>query len=193
MLGVLQRTWTVSHAIKQRTLLKSFLLPVTSSSSRAHHPSQSYSVDAANAHVFEDLRKIYEFTEDASPELHILCSLRARYPEWTVTMASASTGLLEYARAGEAIAILDTEGQNILSRLRYEPSEKTRSVQEHRLGEFREQVEFGRYNYHWNGRSFIVYLFCKAWYEDTVWDSNENVFFSFCTDGKETRSKTGAR
>ena len=151
MLGVLQRTWTASHTIKQGTLLKSFLLPVTSSSSRAYHPSQSYGVDAANAHVFEDLRKLYQFTEDASPELHILSSLRARYPEWTVTMASASTGLLEYAKAGEAIAILDTEGQKILSRLRYELVEKTCSVQEHRLGEFRERVEFGRYDYHWKG------------------------------------------
>ena len=92
-------------------------------------------------------------------------------------MASASTGLLEYAKAGEATAILDTSGPNLLSRLKYEPAENVRSAQEHRTGQFREQVEFGRYDYHWNGRSFIVYLYCKAWYEDTVWDSSANVFF----------------
>ena len=177
MLGFLQRTWTASHTIKQGTLLKLCIAPVISRSSRAYHPPHSYGVDAANAHVFEDLRKVYQFTEDASPEIHILSSLQARYPEWTVTMASASTSLLEYAKAGEAIAILDTKGPNLLSRLKYEPAENVRSAQEHRPGEFREQVEFGRHDYHWDGRSFIVYLFCKAWYEDTVWDSTENAFF----------------
>ena len=177
MLGFLQRTLTASHTIQQGTLLRAFLLPVTSWSSRAYHPPQSYAVDTANARVFDDLRKVYQFTQDASPELHILSSLQARYPEWTVTMASASTGLLEYAKAGEAVAILDTQGPNLLSKLKYEPAEYVRSAQEHRTGEFREQVEFGRYDYQWKGRSFIVYLLCKCWYEDMVWDSTENAFF----------------
>ena len=177
MLGFLQRTWTASHTIQQGTLLRSFLLPVTSWPSRAYHPPQSYGVDNANARVFDDLRNVYQFTQDVSPELHILSSLQTRFHEWTVTMASASTGLLEYAKAGEAVAILDTQGPNLLSKLKYEPAEYVRSAQEHRQGEFREQVEFGRYDYQWKGRSFIVYLLCRSWYEDMVWDSNENAFF----------------
>ena len=176
-MGLLQRTWTASHTIKYLTVPRSCIISVTSRSSRAYHPPQSYGIDAANAHVFEDLRNVYQFTDHTPPDLHILSSLQARYPEWTVTMASASTGLLEYAKAGEATAILDTNGPNLLSKLKYEPVENVRSAQEHRTGEFREQVEFGRYDYHWNDRSFIVYLYCKAWFEDTVWDTPANVFY----------------
>lgn len=106
---------------------------------RGYHSPGSYGVEAANAHVFEDLRKVYK-----SPELDILYSLQARYPEWTVTMAPAATGLIEYAKAGEATAILDTGCQKSLSRLKFEPSEKIRSAPEHQPGKYVEQVEFGR-------------------------------------------------
>ena len=172
MLGGLQRTCIASRPPVQQVLPSPYIVSVTLKLFRGYHSPNSYGVETANAHVFEDLRKVYKSTE-----LDILCSLQTRYPEWTVTMAPASTGLIEYAKAGEATATLDTEGQNLLSRLKYEPSEKVRSATEHQPGEYREQVEFGRYDYQWNGRSFIVYLFCKDWERDTVQDSTRNSFF----------------
>ena len=172
MLGCVPKTWTASHSSMQRVLLGPCIAPVTLRSFRGYHFPRSYGVEGAHAHVFEDLRKVYKSTE-----LDIFCSLQTRYPEWTVTMAPASTGLIEYAKAGQAVAILDIEGQKLLSRLKYEPSKDVRSVPEHQPGEYREQVEFGRYDYHWHGRSFIVYLFCTDWYEDTVSDSARNTFF----------------
>lgn len=56
-------------------------------------------------------------------------------------MAPASTGLTDYAKAGEATAILDTESQTLLSGLQYEPAEKIRSAPEHQQGKYRKQVE----------------------------------------------------
>ena len=170
--GGLQKTWMTPPTSVQWTLLKPSMLCVTIKASRGYHSPVSYGVETANAHVFEDLRRVYK-----SPELDIVCSLQTRYPEWTVTMTPASTGLLEYAKAGEATAVLDTGGQNLLARLKYDHSEKVRSLSESQPGGFREQVEFGRYDYQWKDRSFIVYLLCKDWDEDTVRDSTRNTFF----------------
>lgn len=170
VLGSLRRNWTVSPVSVQRVLPRPYI--VNLKFGRGYHPPNSYGIEAANAHVFEDLRKSYKSTE-----LDILRSLQTRYPEWTVTMAPASTGLIEFAKAGEATALLDTQSQNLLSRLKYEPAEKANTAPEHQLGKYREQVEFGRYDYHWKDRSFIVYLFCQDWEPDIVGDSSTNTFF----------------
>ncbi|CAD6573434.1 MAG: hypothetical protein ASARMPREDX12_006022 [Alectoria sarmentosa] len=166
----LQGAWMSYPVFMRRVLLRPYV--VNLKFARRYHAPNSYGIEAANAHVFEDLRKVYKSTA-----LDILCSLQTRYPEWTVTMAPASTGLIEYAKAGEATAVLDIESQNLLSRLSYEPAEKIRSAPGRQSGKYREQVEFGRYDYHWKDRSFIVYLFCQDWEQDTVRDSSRNTFF----------------
>ena len=170
--GGLQKTWMTSPTSVHWNLLKQCMVSVSLRPYRGYHSPMSYGVETANAHVFEDLRRVYKSTE-----LDILCSLQTRYPEWTVTMTPASTGLLEYAKAGEATAILDIGGQNLLARLKYDRSENARSPSEYQPGGYREQVEFGRYDYRWKDRSFIVYLFCRDWDEDTVRDSMRNTFF----------------
>jgi len=53
-------------------------------------------VEIANANVYQDLQKRYKYEA-----LDILQSLQARYPDWTVTMTLASTGLLGFANAGK--------------------------------------------------------------------------------------------
>ena len=170
--GGLQKTWMTSPSSVHWNFLRLYMVSVTLKASRGYHSPMSYGVETANAHVFEDLRKVYKSTE-----LDILCSLQTRYPEWTVTIAPASTSLLKYAKAGKASAILNTRGQKLLARLKYDHSEKVRSPSEYQPGGYREQVEFGRYDYQWKDRSFIVYLFCKDWDEDTVRDSMRNTFF----------------
>ncbi|KAM0799150.1 P-loop containing nucleoside triphosphate hydrolase protein [Usnea florida] len=165
--------WTASSLSIKRVHFSPRTSSIIVKASRKYNSSNSYGVEAASANVFQDVRKAY----DDSTELSILCSLQARYPEWTVTMAPASTGLIEYAKAGQAKAVLDTESQNLLSRLKFEAVEGNRSHPGHQLGEFREQVEFGRYDYQWKGRSFMVYLFCQDWEKDTVRDSTGNTFF----------------
>lgn len=164
--------WAASPLSLKRVHFSPSTFSITVKVSRKYYSSNFYGVEAASANVFQDVRKGYKSTE-----LSILCYLQARYPEWTVTMAPASTGLIEYAKAGEAKAVLDTESQNLLSRLKFEAVEGDRSHSGQQLGEFREQVEFGRYDYEWKGRSFIVYLFCKDWEEDTIRDSTRSTFF----------------
>ena len=115
---------------------------------RNHHASTTHGVEIANANVFEDVQKSLD-----SKELAILMSLNSRYPDWTVTMTPSSTGLIPFANAGEATATLDTESQKNLSWLKYEPPKNAIGDQ----GRFREQLEFGRYDYLWKKKSFIVY------------------------------------
>ena len=164
--------WAASPLYVKRVHFSPYTFYIIVKAARKYYSSTSHGVEAASANVFQDVRKAYESTE-----LSILCSLQARYPEWTVTMAPASTGLIEYAKAGQAKAVLDTESQNLFSRLKFEAVEGDRSHPGHQVGEFREQVEFGRYDYEWKGRSFMVYLFCQDWEEDTVRHSTRNTFF----------------
>lgn len=105
----------------------------------------------AHVNVFEDARVFFKRDENHN----IFRSLQARYPEYTVTQVDASAGLLDFARAGEATATLDTEGQNLHSYLKYEPAKE-----DNEEGTFKDLVKFGRYNYQWNDQSFIVYLLC---------------------------------
>ncbi|KAK4694334.1 hypothetical protein P7C71_g3230, partial [Lecanoromycetidae sp. Uapishka_2] len=98
-------------------------------------------------------------------------------------MTPASTGLLEFANAGEAVAELDVESQKLISRLKYEPA-TTVEDQDHdetnavvKTARYREIVEFGRYDYQWNNKNFIVYLLCKSWGEGAPAHRDENVYF----------------
>ena len=88
--------------------------------------------------MFEDLPKVSKSTE-----LDILCPLQTRYREQTTTMSHASAGLLEYAEASEAIAILDNRSPKLLSRMKYKPTETNHSNPEHQPGKYLEQVEIG--------------------------------------------------
>lgn len=113
---------------------------------QSYHFRSSPAVEAANSHVFEGFRKAYDNTA-----LDILCSLQSRYPDWKVKMTPASTGLIAFADAGHATAKLDVESQKVLSQLKYEPAKDRGKAK------FRGQVELARYDYQWNGNTFIVY------------------------------------
>ena len=75
---------------------------------QSYHFRSSPAVEAANSHVFEEFRKAYDNTA-----LDIQCSLQSRYPDWTVTLTSASTRLIAFADAGQSTAKLDVESQKV--------------------------------------------------------------------------------
>ena len=104
-------------------------------------------------YVFKDTRKAF----DDEPIFFIYSSLQARYPDCTVTTVHSSAGLLEFAKAGKAQAKLNTDGQNLLSWLKYEPPKRDRDVRE--PGKFQDLVKFGRYDYQWNENHFLVYMY----------------------------------
>jgi len=82
--------------------------------------------------------------------------LRQVHPDFFVTIVAAITcDLLEYAAAGNATAQLDTESEGFYAQRMFRAasrhSEETRGT----LGD---HVAFGKYAYHWNDQSFLVYL-----------------------------------
>lgn len=82
--------------------------------------------------------------------------LRQVHPDFFVTFVAAGTcDLLKYAAAGNATAQLDTESEGFYAQRRFQAasrhSEEIRGI----LGDY---VVFGKYAYHWNDQSFLVYL-----------------------------------
>ena len=84
-----------------------------------------------------------------------------------MTVAHHSAGLLDFARAGKASAKLDVEGRKLLSWLKYEPANEEYATKD---GKFRDKVCFGRYEYQWNDKVFVVYTYCKYWDHDPQYD-----------------------
>ena len=111
-------------------------------------------VESANANVLKDLEK-HSSQPRTSTELAIVNSLRHRYPEYTVTTTpQKSTALLLFAAAGHASAKLDKESETPLFWRSFVPASGRAAGEP---GKFRDKVIFGRYDYQWNDKSYIVY------------------------------------
>lgn len=121
--------------------------------SYTHKMEETFATDKAAINVFDDYKK-HNAGLQVSDDTAIVSSLRGRYPDWTVTVTPGHTGLLAFARAGQAEADLDTKTESLSAwRLHAPPSQ--RNFQEE--GEMMDNVLFGRYNYAWKGEVFIVY------------------------------------
>ena len=114
---------------------------------------ETFATDKAAIDVFEDYRK-HNAGLQISSETAIASALRGRYPDWTVTVTSRETGLVAFAQAGQAKAELDTKTESLSAwRLYALPSHRT----SHDEGKMTDKVHFGKYNYEWKGKVFIVY------------------------------------
>ena len=109
--------------------------------------------ESMNAGVFKDL-EAHSSQPRTSTELAIVSSLRRRYPDWTVTVTPQATGLVPFAKAGRAQARLDKETEMPLVWRSFEPASGNAAAEP---GHFRDNIKFGRYDYQWNGKSFVVY------------------------------------
>ena len=114
---------------------------------------ESFANSKAGTNVFDDLQK-HSAGPRTSTGLAILTSLRGRYPEWTVTVTPATTGLFTFAQAGNAQADLDTKTESF-SALRLHVPARDRASEE--PGKMLDLVNFGKYDYRWNNMFFIVY------------------------------------
>lgn len=72
----------------------------------------------------------------------ILDALRRRYPDHTATQTPKSTGVLKFAKAGQAYAALDSYAEFYASR-----TYKLATYNGKGAGRLKYKVEFGRYNY----------------------------------------------
>ena len=114
---------------------------------------ETFAISKASFNVFDDLQK-HSSGLRTSTEIAIISSLRGRYPEWTVTITPESTGIIEFANAGQAKAELDL-GTETFSGWRLHSPTLGRSSGE--KGQMSDHVHFGRYDYRWNDHVFIIY------------------------------------
>ena len=106
------------------------------------------------ANVFDDYQ-MHNSAPQISTEVAILASLRGRYPEYTVTVTSPGTGLLAYARDGQASANLDSKSETLSAHRLHSPrSDRTANEP----GTMHDEVLFGKYDYQWKDNVFIVYV-----------------------------------
>lgn len=139
----------------------------TCSQSGTIHESLANSTAASN--VFQDFQK-HNTGLQVSSDLAIVSSLRGRYPHWTVTVTPSKTGILAFARAGQAKATLDTKGDAFSAwRLHHPNSDRTAEEP----GTMADEVHFGRYDYTWHDHTFIVY---KAEFNRGCFRTEKNLY-----------------
>lgn len=126
--------------------------------------SQSSGFKIAHDHVFNDVLNSFSQKRTDTPEVDIFGFLRSRYPSFTVTMVHETADLLGFAKAGEATAHLDIKDQNLVSWLKYKPAKEDSRA--HEPGQFKDIVQFAKYDYQWKGESFIMYMYCKYCHQD---------------------------
>ena len=84
--------------------------------------------------------------------VRIVDALRQWYPGHSVTQTSEATGLLDFARAGKAQAILDGVDGSYSSRKFVDEPDEVKEI-----GLLKDEVDFGRYKYRWEEQDFLVY------------------------------------
>ena len=122
--------------------------------SQPNNMNENVAVNKASANSFRDYQE-HNSASQVSTEIAIISSLRGRYPDWEVTVTPAySTGLLAFAKAGQAEARLDVKAEEVSAwRLYYPNSNRT----SHEPGVMSDQVHFGKYDYRWKDEVYIVY------------------------------------
>lgn len=90
-----------------------------------------------------------------SKELALLSFLRKHYPTLTVTVTPETTGLRSFAEAGQAQATLDTATNTFAAWRVYTPVTGRLSAEPGKLRD--DKVQFGKYDYRWDDKSFLVY------------------------------------
>ncbi|KAI9881257.1 MAG: hypothetical protein M1830_005543 [Pleopsidium flavum] len=97
-----------------------------------------------------------------STGLTTLQALREVHPDFHVTVISADTcDLLTYASAGHAEAKLDTESEGFQAQRVFKAASRR---SENTRGTLKDHITFGKYDYHWDHHSFLVYV--------AEWESN---------------------
>lgn len=104
-------------------------------------------------HAIAELRNLFS-RSNIQNNVVILETLRRLYPQHTVTQTTKDTGLLDFAKAGKATAVLDT-ASDFYASLTWETPRDWEVGKEPRL---EHEVELGRYIYGWNGYEFQVFV-----------------------------------
>ncbi|KAL8687318.1 MAG: hypothetical protein Q9218_006472, partial [Villophora microphyllina] len=103
--------------------------------------------------IMKELRKHLSMEASMPGEVRILEALRRDHPDCTVTQTPKTTGVLKLAKAGLASAELDTATNFYAYRRFVPPSDNPNAARR-----LKHALNFGKYNYHWDGHQFHVYV-----------------------------------
>ena len=115
--------------------------------------AESFSSDRAAIKAFDDYT-LHQFNHGFSTEAAILSALRGRYPDYEVTVTPDTTGIIAFAKGGQAHAELDTSTDSFSASRMHTPARDRTSKGP---GVMHDKVHFGKFNYRWNDEDFIVY------------------------------------
>ena len=105
----------------------------------------------AHLGLMTDLR--YHFQKaGVATEIGILHALRQWYPDHFIVQTPKSTGLLKFAKVGQASARLDSSTEEYSSRYFKFSSDPAKAP-----GRLKDDVQLVKYDYEWDGRQFQLY------------------------------------
>ena len=148
--GVLDRA-LLAHPLRISQLSRNYGSKIDTLAASPEGTSQ-VGGDEPHLSVVKDLR-VHFSKAGIMPSVGILDTLRSRYPNHTVTQTPKSTGLLKFAKAGQAYAKLDTNTDFYASR-KYKIDDESANSN----GRLKDKVQFGRYDYRWGERDFHLYV-----------------------------------
>ncbi|KAI4187585.1 MAG: hypothetical protein LQ346_005467 [Caloplaca aetnensis] len=137
--------------------------------------ADSGDLESAKASSFADVKKHYGDSR-YSTDLTITSTLRSRYPGYTTTVTPDSTGVLNFATAGQAEAKLDTTADAYALWRTHQPV-TDRSTKE---GTMQDSVSLGKYDYKWNEHEYIVYV--ASFFQDYRVHKNTYILFNKSND-----------
>lgn len=153
----------------------------TETPSRQIQPSGN-KVEKPQHQVLQNLRGHF-YRAGILPNIGIIDALRSCYPDHTVTQTPFSTGLLDLAKSGQAKAILDISEDSYTSRIWNTDPDEVKLT-----GPWKDAVEFGKYDYQWNGHDFVVYA-ASYWHGDFFQNSFYILYPRISGDIQDGRSQ----
>lgn len=131
---------------------------------------QQHRDDEPHLSVIKDLRSHFS-NSGVMTSIGISDALRRWYPDHTLTQTPKSTGILKLAKAGQAYAMLDTNTDFYASR-----TYKLATDHAQGAGHLKYKVEFGKYNYRWKARDFLVYV-ANYWESENARVQNHYILY----------------
>jgi len=109
---------------------------------------------ASSTSIFSAFEKVHS-GKRVSIDVPMYARLRSEHPDKTITsLPTRNINLLNYAQAGFATATLDTASEVVVRWRQFVAA--TSPGTEH--GQLVEDVFFAKYDYHWAGEDFVIYL-----------------------------------
>ena len=115
---------------------------------------------AALENIWQDWQKYCALPRDDTI-LRVVTSLRQNYPEHIVTVADEKSGILDYARAGNAALSLDEDDGRFVAVREYVVANRRAAA---KAGKLTDDIRFGTHYCSWRNKDFII--FTVDWVKD---------------------------